>query len=626
MCGIAGFFINTIEPRSSEMLVKMTDAVIHRGPDAEGYFHHSGNISNLYLGTDGRTKILDESPNKGLFLGHRRLSIIDLSDSGTQPMSKHGLTLLFNGEIYNYLELREELVQLGIQFTTKTDSEVILSSFHVWREEAFHKFNGMWSIAIFSEKSNTLYLSRDRFGIKPLYYYLDGKKIVFSSEIKQILAYGIVPKINKQVLDSYLLYDITDYNDQTFFQGINSVPPSTICSIQLTEWPNQLKIISYYNLGKDYLGQISVESLIEDSIRLRLRSDVEVGSCLSGGLDSSTIVAFASDLHRKSNSEKPFKTFTTTHSDSQVDETYYSKLVNEFTRTKGIYVEFESDRFLDELENLIYHQEEPFSGFSIYASYKVMQAAANNKIKVLLDGQGGDEVFLGYEVYYVNLLKYLISKGKIIRVYRLFKTVGSRSKLSRLMLIKYFVYFSFSSFRRTNKKRNLNKIKNSNYKLNKIELKDDYMRPISFDNLLHNNLFHRIQHLLKYEDRNSMAFSIETRLPLLDYRLVNEVYKSTPEQLFDDYWLKSILRNVAEKKLPKEVAYRKVKYGFHAPEKELLNKVDKKMVDELLNLDQMQKIFNINKLREMFEKNIEHSVLIKVVLLGMWIKKFQPEL
>jgi asparagine synthase (glutamine-hydrolysing) len=239
MCGIGGFYNQYIDLESADVLIRMTDKVKHRGPDSEGYFHFLDGSSNLYLGSDARRRLIYDSPNSGLFFGHRRLSIIDLSDAGIQPLVKHDLALLFNGEIYNYLEIREELIQVGISFKTNTDSEVILSAYHIWKEDAFKKFNGMWSIVIFDIHSQSIILSRDRFGIKPLYYYIDDNRFVFSSEIKQILTYGVKPIINKTILDDYLLNNKINHTDETFFKGIRSIPSSSSCRLELRNWPSQ---------------------------------------------------------------------------------------------------------------------------------------------------------------------------------------------------------------------------------------------------------------------------------------------------------------------------------------------------------------------------------------------------
>jgi asparagine synthase (glutamine-hydrolysing) len=632
MCGISGFYLFREKLDPSKLLMKMTDVVTHRGPDSEGYFCSDLKNHNYFLGSHSRNDFLNLSPSKGLFLGHRRLSIIDLTESGTQPLKKHELTLVFNGEIYNYLELKEELINQGIEFHTTTDTEVILSAYHVWGHEAFKKFNGMWAIVIYDQENNRLILSRDRFGIKPLYYFLDNDQFVFSSEIKQILAYGIKPVVNKSVLDAYLQYDVTDYNDETFFNGIKSIPQSSVCSISLNEWPNQLETNYYYSLKFNEIKKKSsdliskVDELLLDSVKLRLRSDVEVGSCLSGGLDSSTIVAVASQLHKESDSQFPFKTFTTTHEDTSIDETYYSKIVNKHTGSKGHYAAFESENFLDELRKLVYHQEEPFGSFSIYSSYKVMQSASLENIKVLLDGQGGDEVFLGYEIYYVEYLKYLLRKGRLISFINIFSIINKRSKLNSSSLIKYFIYFSLPRLRRSLKTKQLLKIKNATYDLSKFDLRGDYTDTKGFHSLYEKNLYQRIQHLLKFEDRNSMAFSIETRLPLLDYRIVDEMINSSPDQIFQDGWLKSVLRTVAKSKLPEEIVFRKDKYGFHAPEQELLEKIDSNFISKILLQDQIQTIFNVKKLSDLIDSKKELRLVIKAILLGMWFLEYDAKL
>jgi asparagine synthase (glutamine-hydrolysing) len=634
VCGISGFYITDEIINASEKIVSMNDKVIHRGPDAEGFMHSYNGLINYYYGDSCKDKLLEDSPKKGLFMGHRRLKIIDLSDAGTQPMSKHNLTLLFNGEIYNYLEIKEDLISQGIQFTTKTDTEVILSAFHHWGNNAFDRFNGMWAIVIYDQNNEKITLSRDRFGIKPLYYFIDETKLIFSSEIKQILEYGIQPILNKNVLDNYLFYGISNFNDETFFQGIFSIPPSSVCYVELHQLYKGITVDYYYQLqfqrdkNRDFdVAAQKIEHYLNDSVRLRLRSDVEVGSCLSGGLDSSTIVAIASKIHSESTTTNPFNTYTTTHNDPSVDETYFSKLVNQHTGTIPYYCYFTSGDLVSELKRLVYHQEEPFPNFSMYGSYKVMQAASENSTKVLLDGQGGDEVFLGYVTYYAEYLRHLIKNRKFKEVLVLFKSIDERSALSKKSLLKSYLYFNFSGVRRLYKLIKYKKIFNPNYRFVKSLLHEFSINEDGFDSLFKKNLYQRIQPLLRYEDRNSMAFSIETRLPLLDYRLINVMVNLDPEIIIKDGWLKYLLRKSAESILPSEIVYRKNKFGFNAPDSELYKRVEEEgLMNEILELDEIQTLFNVKEVRnKIFQKN-DIALGVKILFLGMWFMEFNAKL
>lgn len=631
MSGINGFYTLQSSENLIAKLIKMNDILSHRGPDGEGYFVDDFSSKSCYLGNDSKQETSRIKANSGMFLAHRRLSIIDLTEDGLQPFEMDGNYLVFNGEIYNYLELREELKELGHVFYTETDTEVVLAAYQVWGSECSNRFNGMWAFAIYNSNNRQLFISRDRFGIKPLYYYMDKQTFVFSSEIKGILAFGIFPVVNRTSLDNYLVYDLHDATEDTFFKGIKILKPSYSIIIDIGRNYFQTRENKYYtpNQLKSSSGEElyqSVRSTFEDSIKLCLRSDVEIGSCLSGGLDSSSIVSVAAKLHYSNNPSKPFQTYTTTHANSDIDETKYSKLVNEVTNTQGNYAAFEDVHFLKTIRHIVYHQEEPFSSFSIYASWKVMESASKDEIKVLLDGQGGDAVFLGSAFYYVSYIKFLIKKLRMRELFRLFKNINHRSKLTRMDLLKYFLYYSFSGSRKLNKKINALKFLNVDYKPTIKSPINNYVVSNGFNHLFQDNVFKRIQHLLRYADRNSMAFSIESRLPFMDYRLFEIMYNTDPSDIFKDGWLKSVLRISMNGSLPDEILYRKDKYGFYAPEEELLFKFDRSAFIHLINLPQMRLIFNNDYLLNCYNQKKNMSLLIKVLIVGIWIETFNPEL
>lgn len=630
MCGISGFLAHGESSGLIDKLIQMNNLVSHRGPDGEGFFIDSFSDKFLYLGDDSNKKLKQLDVKSGVFLGHRRLSIIDLSDDGLQPFQRNNNYLIFNGEIYNYLEIKDELIAKGYTFKTKTDTEVILTAYEEWGQECVSRFNGMWAFAVYDSLKNLLFLSRDRFGIKPLYYYQDSKNFIFSSEIKQILSFGIPRIVNNKTLDNFLLFELTDTTNETFFKGVYSLRPSHSMVVKILD--SRFEILekmfyspleeSYYRNEEETIELVKETFL--DSVKLRLRSDVEVGSCLSGGLDSSSIVAIASELHHKESPSKKFKTFTTTHNDPSVDETRFSKVVNQHTNTQGHFAKLDDSDFLDAIKKVVYHQEEPFSSFSIYSSWKVMELASKEKISVLLDGQGGDELFLGYEIYYTNYINYLIRRAKFFKLIKLFTTVKQRSKLNSFQLFKYWVYFSFPNLRGMVKKIKIKSLMNSEYKISISSPINDFTRSENFKDLFHNNFYSRIQHLLKYEDRNSMAFSIETRLPFMDYRLFEIMMNTNPELIFDDGWLKSILRKVGKDRLPNEILYRRVKYGFHAPEKELLHKFMRNELEILLSQSQMMDLFNVKDIMALYDGKTEIQLLVKVLVLGLWFKEFNP--
>lgn len=642
MCGIGGFVEVSPNKDSLHKLVLMNDTVIHRGPDAEGFFCFANNQPQHFIDPI-RDSMLESGLISNFHLCHRRLSIIDLNERSHQPLTKHGLTLVFNGEIYNYIELRAELVDLGIVFVTTSDSEVILSAYHIWGSNCVKKFNGMWAFSIFNHQTKTLFLSRDRFGIKPLVYFFDEEKFVFGSEIKQLLAYGIEPIANLAVLYDFLIYDLSHHTEDSFFKNIKYLRPSHNLTVSLTD--NKVNIIKEEYFCLDFskngfeLDELSsnVYSILYDAVRMRLRSDVKVGSCLSGGLDSSTIVTIAAIVQGSDGKfvhKNDFETFTSKYNDPEIDETYYSDLINAATNSNSNKTSFSIEELIRDIESLVYFQEEPFDSFSIYGGYQVMKLASSNKMKVLLDGQGGDELFLGYEIYYVELLRSYLRKLQFKKIIKLFKEINDKSKLSANRLLMYYMYFNLSWVRRIIKTQSRSKVLNkTNYKRNKIAIKSNqdsssnYVAWRNTKDLFKKNLFNRIQHLLHYEDRNSMAFSIETRLPFLDYRLVNLITSSNTEYLFNGHWLKGLLRKAMESRMSNEITYRKNKFGFPAPEEELLNGlIEKYGLENLFSNESVQFLFDVEAIQQNFDRNKNISIQLKFYLVSMWIKKFNVKI
>lgn len=338
MCGIAGIIYknkNSVEERT---LKKMTDKMSHRGPDAEGFF-----------------------VNQNLGLGHRRLSIIDISESANQPFfleDRH--VLVFNGAIYNYLEIKEELKQNGYSFKTTSDTEVLLASYDFWGEECVKRFNGMWSFAIFDSKKNILFCSRDRFGVKPFYYYTDKDKFVFASEIKPILEIEKVEKVNLQVLLEYLIVNISDQTNDTFFENIVKLSGAHNLVYDLST--NEYNIYRYYDIHfKSEINKLSLEKSIElfekefeTSIKLRLRSDVKIGSALSGGLDSSYILSVASKILSSSNEKKKFTAVTVGSIDKRIDESEMATVITDNLGINHDIITPKPDEFKDTFEEVIF--------------------------------------------------------------------------------------------------------------------------------------------------------------------------------------------------------------------------------------------------------------------------------
>ena len=394
MCGICGI-INSVTLIDTDQLLSMTRVLRHRGPDDEGFilgnternivkaFQHDETIKSI----KSRIPRLENNFNANIGFGFRRLSILDLSENGHQPMQfeEAGLWIVFNGEIYNYLELRDELKQYGYKFNSNTDTEVILKAYHNWGEDCVNKFNGMWAFAILDFKNKKLFCSRDRFGIKPFYYnYEQNSHFIFASEIKSILQV-IKSKPDRQTLFDSFASGYSDHNERTFFENIKQLQGGHNLILQ----NGNLSIQCFYKIKsqpcKDSFEKAKkkLRELLFDAVRIRLRSDVPLGYALSGGIDSSSIVVIAAKINSGSNN-----TFSMIYPGDKIDESFYIKKVIEKTGLNHHFVSPTQEDFLKDLDNFIWHQEEPFFGTSYFGEFKLRELIRKNNVTVSLEGQG----------------------------------------------------------------------------------------------------------------------------------------------------------------------------------------------------------------------------------------------
>jgi len=578
MCGITGIIKKDNNKVTESELKIITDVIQHRGPDGFGYY-----------------------TSEKLGFGHRRLAIIDLSEAGAQPMyydDKYVIT--FNGEIYNYIEVRNELIQQGYFFKSDSDTEVILASYDKWGSDCVSKFNGMWAFAIHDKVRKIVFCSRDRFGVKPFYYHNSSSSFSFGSEIKSLLGTS-TPTVNEKILINYLVAGFEEYNEETFFNGIKKLPAGHNLVYHLQE--NKYIITPYYKLQiNPDLAQLSDEEnqqLFERelfrSISYRLRSDVKVGTCLSGGVDSSAIASISALLQSKVTTER-FNAFTSIPTETQSQEDQYAEMVVKKSNLNWFTTKPETDDFIRILNEVIKLQEEPFGGPSVFMQYFVFQMARQNGCTVILDGQGGDESLLGYERYYATIL---LSQPWHQRILSFFNA-SRNSRLSKKELLSYIFYFSNPYLRRRYlekrssfvKKEYLNLLDNELFE----QLGDTYSSPSKLSIFELTKM--QLPHLLKYEDKNSMAHSIESRLPFLDYKLV-ETSISLPSSLkMKDGWTKFILRKTLEKYAPSEIAWRKSKLGFNAPEKTWIDSIEPQMFKFVTDSPIIKRISNTDILKK----------------------------
>ncbi len=560
MCGIAGILSSNTSLITKEKLVSMADAIRHRGPDGEGYWMaHSGNIG----------------------LAHRRLSVIDLSESASQPMHYAGrYTIVYNGEIYNYPELRARLQKKGFLFRTQSDTEVILAAYDNWKNDCLQYFDGMFSLAIWDQQEQLLFCARDRFGEKPFYYYHDKKLFAFASEMKALWQIGIKKKADDKMLLNYLaLGNVQNPKDkqQTFFEGISSLPPAAYFTYRITD--NVFHIQQYWDINKDYEGKITADDaintfseLLTRSVKRRMRSDIPVGTSLSGGLDSSSIVAVINSLN---NNESPLKTFSAVFPGFEKDESNYIQSVTDRFPIENYQVTPSADDLIKNFEKICYHQEEPFSSSSIYAQFSIYELAAKNQIKVVLDGQGADESLAGYTRYLHWHLQQLLSRSGFSVLNKERKLLKERNIPFYWDIRNYIATIFPSHVAIFLEKRDYRKLA-ANPDIDRSFLQslsrrgqEGISKPIvtTLNDILYYNITQNgLEELLRFADRNAMAHGVEVRLPFLQHELVEYIFSLPAGYKIHEGWTKWILRKMMDKKLPQEIVWRTNKIGYEPPQ------------------------------------------------------------
>lgn len=607
MCGISGVINKNNNQINIDEIKKINDIIAHRGPDDEGF----------YLG-------------KNFAFGHRRLSILDLSAEGHQPMSYfEKYTITYNGEIYNYLEIKDELLQDGYVFKSHTDTEVILASYDKWGEKCVEKFNGMWAFAIYDKEKNIIFCSRDRFGVKPFYYIQVNDRFVFGSEIKQLLPYTEA-MANKEILIDYIVAGFLEHTNKTFFDEIYKLQGSHNLIYDLNS--HKFEIKRYYEIEiDDVIANQSLENSINlyekelnRSIDIRLRSDVLVGTCLSGGLDSSSIASLAAKKYNK-NGRIKFNAIHAKSIEKSTDESEFAKIVANSANLNLNIVEPQINDFENYIKEVIYTQEEPFGGPSIFMQYFVMQQAKKIGCKVMLDGQGGDETLLGYEKYYPAIYIDIFKKDGVISA---LKAVMDSNKNNTKLSIKNLLIYIFGALIHTLRKF---EYKRRTFFLKKYHNKFVFLHAISKSYL---NIFSlqkqeieyfNLPALLRYEDKNSMRHSVETRLPFLDYKTLNVALSVNSKFKIKNGWSKFILRQIISKILPKEVVWRKNKFGFNAPDNIWLKSIENKMKESISKSEILLNLCNTDKLLSNFD-NLNQNLKWRLYNVSVWEKIYNVKI
>ena len=602
MCGITGLFYEHRNNDSNHLLNSAMHEIRHRGPDDSG--------------------LVKIEVNSGMLeLGHTRLSIIDLSADGKQPMQSidKRYVIVFNGEIYNYKELRTQLLKAGFEFKTKTDTEVLINCWSRWGVECLKKITGMFAFVLYDNIDNRLWVVRDAFGIKPIFYYYHEGYLAFASEIsalKKLLP--STPKLNAQICYEYLAFGQYDHKSESFFDGINQLKPGSFFSLELTNLPAKILPVKWWWPEISESSNITfqdavanVRELFLKNISLHLRSDVPLGAALSGGIDSSAIVC----AMRKLNPDMPINTFSYVAKGSDYNEEKWIDIVNKHVQAIPNKIFFSSDDIVKDIEDLIRAQGEPFGSTSIYAQYLVFKKMKEVGVTVSLDGQGADELFVGYDGYPIPQLRTYIDNREYTKLYNYMRFWKSLNSSSNYVVAKYLrsavINDSFRIFIDRYVRRpsinwmNFNVLNELNVELNRsVPLISTDGKGIRVKEFLREAVSNQpLPVLLRHGDRNSMRWSIESRVPFLTTDFADYLF-SLPENFLtcDKAKTKKLLREAMRGIVPDIILDRKDKIGFKTPENVILKSIEPIIADSLYNLGKIPFI-DVSKL----EKEVNYS-------------------
>lgn len=628
MCGIFGVIGKKSERIAVSDILRASNAIRHRGPDDEGFLLVSGDRKSVVTcGGDDTDKRLNLPSIRdysdfpiNVALAHRRLSILDLSPAGHQPMrSVDGrYWIVYNGEVYNYIEIRSELANRGYRFITGTDTEVILAAYQAWGAEMLCRFVGMFAIAILDVTAGNLFLARDFFGIKPLYYSLAGNSFSFASEVKSLLCLQAVSSdINPSCAYDYLRYGITDHGHETFFKDINQLPPAHYMQISLAS-PEISEPVRYWQIDLDRCADISLDdaaaqlrSMFLENVRLHLRSDVPVGAALSGGIDSSAIVM----AMRHVEPGTQIHSFTYVADDAALNEEKWANIISSIGNTTAHKVSPSPEHLTEDLDRLIAIQDIPFGSTSIYAQHCVFRLAQQAGIKVMLDGQGADELLGGYPSYLPARFASLVRNLRFVKAYKFAKSINQhRNYTYNCLLPRTGSILLPKTFRPLARKivnqqivpdwLNQSWFDDVGFAIVEPDIKNSRRLFVSH---LHESMTKGLVSLLRYEDRNSMAHSIESRVPFLTPQIAQFIYSLPDEYLIDGKGLsKCVFRKAMRGIVPDTVLDRQDKIGFATPEQKWLKNL-RPWVEDILSSGSIRDIpvFNREKLMSNWQSMLE---------------------
>ncbi|MCW5517986.1 asparagine synthase (glutamine-hydrolyzing) [Muriicola sp. Z0-33] len=600
----------------------MNNTIEHRGPDSDGVFI-----------------------KEPIAFGFRRLSIIDLDDSANQPMlsSDKNIVLVFNGEIYNYLEIKSELIEKGYRFRTASDTEVIINSYLEYGEECVQHFNGMWAFAIYDFRKNKLFCSRDRLGVKPFYYCYSDNCLFFSSELKVLHKVCNLRDANHSKVFEYLAYGYRLNDGETFFKACSELLPGT----NMVYENDKFSFFKYWKLEENSFKHNPILSpheeyiqLFENAVKLRYRSDVPVALLLSGGLDSSAIAKVTDNLIEKGELEQTdIHAYIASFPNFKDDET---AIAREFIKTcrhiKLHEILIDKSNLISDFENIIYNLDHPLGSFTSIAHHNIMKECKQRGIKVVLNGQGSDEAYAGYDRYIsgAHLLNQLLSSGgNFAKEFRALNSLNNYSKSFLIsQMIKSILNQPFASYLRAKYQEKSisclnNDFINSNYKHYQSEYKFSF-KGNNFNNYLLNDINHkgRLNHILHYEDISSMQQSIEIRSPFMDYRMLEFAFSIPTELKFKNGVTKIIQRDTIGKLLPDSIKLNRNKIGFNTPFNEYISNdpIFKSYIFDILNAANFKskKIWNSDKILKVFENPTKYPnfPFWRIINLEVWSKVY----
>jgi len=638
MCGIAGLIGRNDSKIEAGIIKAMSQVMKHRGPDDNGY------LGIMDQGIIQKGRECNHTQNSSLALAHRRLSILDLSEDAWQPMvtDDQKYAIVYNGEVYNYVELKEKLVELGHVFNSKSDTEVVLHAYIEWGVEAFNHFLGMFAFAIVDLHKRIVVFARDHFGIKPLYYTTTNKFFAFASEIKSLLEVPGASRVaNAETIFSFLRYALNDYGDSTFYQNIWQIPPASYMIVSLDK-PEKSSPVTYWELdlnNKIDVSYTDASQLLREhlmkSVQLHLRSDVAVGAALSGGIDSSSITCFM----RMLNSDIEISTFTYLPNINGSGEKKWSDEVGLHINATPHIIKPSASDLLDTMDKIVYIQDQPMGSTNMYAQYLVYKQSSYNGVKVILDGQGADEMLAGYTHFYSNKIISLIHQKRFSELITfLYQAAKTQPGFNPVTVLSKGVFEMLPSYVRKYIRQLFGapvfpSWMNKNWLLehNHTGFITDNRPTKTLREALYQSLMKdSLPMLLRWQDRNSMAHSVESRVPFLNSKLAEFIFS-----LPDDYLIssngtsKAILRTAMQGIVPENILKRRDKVAFGSPMIQWLHYLTP-WINELMQSDTINSVPFINT-REMQhqwqgivsgKRKMDGSIW-RLISLIKWIERFE---